>query len=455
LFHVLADANPACLYWGKYQIAIYNEGFSLLAGHRHPNILGKPFDDAWPELADQREQFVEDPVMRGSSSVCNRLEVFVSRNGFLEECFFTGSFTPLRNDQLEYMASYNTCYEHTSQVLYERRTNMLNLLSSPIGDYTTQTIATHIIKALETNPRDIPMAVLYQTEVESQAGEVILSATGSIGVPEDHSILIQNCNLNSSASILELCRQANDIILLPTPPCLEKVDWKGFEEPSKSIGIVQLRSGPHLFGYLLVGTNPRRPLDEHATQILNDLSRHIVSVISAVSSTEEINQRLKLLESELEQSEKQIRYLAMHAEIGMQHVRMDGAQVWANDHWFKITGIDKDDAEICKAMGFMKPIHPDSSPDALDVWRQFVMGEVTELTIEIKLKQLWTPPVGDPEPIMTMAVAFRYQDAKNTLIMACMVDISHLKWQENWQKRSAEEAREAKRQQEQFIDAIR
>jgi signal transduction histidine kinase len=69
--------------------------------------------------------------------------------------------------------------------------------------------------------------------------------------------------------------------------------------------------------------------------------------------------------------------------------------------------------------------------------------------------RLYTCPVGDAEPAQLQVLAFPYREnGKVQSIMACTTDISKLKWAQNFQARLATEAREAKRQQEAFIDVV-
>ncbi|KAG9712061.1 putative histidine kinase-like protein M3YPp, partial [Aureobasidium melanogenum] len=71
------------------------------------------------------------------------------------------------------------------------------------------------------------------------------------------------------------------------------------------------------------------------------------------------------------------------------------------------------------------------------------------------MKRLWNPPSGPPVPATVLISAVPYlEDGEIKSIMACMTEVSRLKWAEAWQARAAQEAQEAKRQQSEFTDAI-
>lgn len=49
---VIHSPMPMLLLWGPQLTQIYNDGFALLAGHKHPQAFGQPTHLIWPELED-------------------------------------------------------------------------------------------------------------------------------------------------------------------------------------------------------------------------------------------------------------------------------------------------------------------------------------------------------------------------------------------------------------------
>ena len=49
---VLHNPLPSALLWGEEGILLYNEGYAIVCGDRHPRVLGGPLRDAWPEAWD-------------------------------------------------------------------------------------------------------------------------------------------------------------------------------------------------------------------------------------------------------------------------------------------------------------------------------------------------------------------------------------------------------------------
>ena len=50
---IMASPHPAAMYWGKDLVAIYNEAYVMLAGQKHPSLMGQPYSEAWAEIWDE------------------------------------------------------------------------------------------------------------------------------------------------------------------------------------------------------------------------------------------------------------------------------------------------------------------------------------------------------------------------------------------------------------------
>lgn len=47
---IMASPHPAAMYWGDDLVAVYNEAYVLLAGQKHPTLMGQSYRDAWAEI---------------------------------------------------------------------------------------------------------------------------------------------------------------------------------------------------------------------------------------------------------------------------------------------------------------------------------------------------------------------------------------------------------------------
>lgn len=275
---------------------------------------------------------------------------------------------------------------------------------------------------------------------------------GSIGLPKHHAYASTADMTSTKFPIPLLAAARENTVDTDRGVYFDDVDWQGFGEPSNVISIIPLRNGQTHLGFLIIGTNPRRPTDADHHQLTADLARNVSLTITSVLDAKEAMQRQERLEKELAFSERQLRYLSEHASVAMSSFDLAGNLLWANDHYYNIMGYEKSKENDAKS--FIEYIHVDSHEETASLFAGLSV-ENARVSLEIKLNRLYTPPVGPPEAAHALAWGFPYfEDGKPTTLMSVMTDVSHLRWQERWQARIAEEAREAKSNQDQFIDCI-
>jgi signal transduction histidine kinase/PAS domain-containing protein len=449
---VLADARAACLWWGPEYIAIYNEHYAPLAAQVHPTLMGAPFTQGYPELWPSISRYFDKCRRTGAGvTYSSATPTLVERKGWTEETFFSGSFTPIGPAHAP-EGFYNSTYEVTSQKLADRRTSMLNSLAA-VPVQTTDAVFAHIVATLETNPRDIPLAVLYKY-VEG-AGENAFQLQGHFGLPTGHNLIVESAALDSSRGLVpDMRRAGSEALTIDYDERFDSASWRGWGAPSKRIAILPLTSGSRLFGYLVVGTNPYRPHDSFCEQFLRDLNRMVSSIVAAAVDSDSSKRRQEQLEADLAFSDLKLRHLIDHASVGMCHVSMEGRMLWANEHYYRLSGAGPE--EHAAPFSFYDVYFDEDKPKVTEVWENLIAG-VDHVTAEVRLKRMYEAPVGDPEPAQIQILAFPYRDPETgqvKSVMACTTDISKLKWAQTFQARLAAEAKEAKRQQEAFIDVV-
>jgi PAS domain S-box-containing protein len=328
---------------------------------------------------------------------------------------------------------------------------MLNALAS-VPSQDVDQVYSHILTTLETNPNDVPMAMVYRLEDDTAPSKLRLH--GHIGLPEGHELLVQSATIDSEEGLIpDMRRAGTDTVVMDYDKRFDGVAWLGLGEPSKRIVIVPIMCAVRLFGYLVFGTNPLRPHDEDCRQFIRDLSRMVSSIITSASNSEANKKRQEQLEADLAFSDFKLRHLIDHASVGMCHLSLDGLMLWANDHYFQLAG--RTAAEHSSEYAFLDVYHDGDREKVTKVWEALVQG-ADHHSVELRLKRMYTPPSGDPEPAQLQVLAFPYRDEQGNVrgVMACTTDISKLKWAFRFQARLAAEAREAKRQQEAFIDVV-
>lgn len=57
------------MYWGEDLVAIYNEAYVLLAGQKHPHLMGQNYRDAWAEIWDEVKGVFANARLTGQATM--------------------------------------------------------------------------------------------------------------------------------------------------------------------------------------------------------------------------------------------------------------------------------------------------------------------------------------------------------------------------------------------------
>lgn len=94
---ILAANQPMFIGWGDDHILLYNDGYAPMLANRHPDALGRPFFDVWPEVRDELTPLF-DAVVRGEPVNMADLVLDLDRPGRDRQAHFAFSYTPVRNE---------------------------------------------------------------------------------------------------------------------------------------------------------------------------------------------------------------------------------------------------------------------------------------------------------------------------------------------------------------------
>src|SRR5437879_12044230 len=132
----LASNFPISLAWGPQHVQIYNDGYWPICGGKHPLSMGQDVSEcwasAWPVIGKAFER-----ALAGETSYLEDQRMFLDRHGYLEETFFTFSFSPIRDETGGVGGLFHPVTETTSKMLGERRARALRDLAGRTGKART------------------------------------------------------------------------------------------------------------------------------------------------------------------------------------------------------------------------------------------------------------------------------------------------------------------------------
>jgi PAS domain S-box-containing protein len=94
---VTASPVPMVLLWGPTGVMIYNDGYAVFAGSRHPKLLGMPVLEAWPEAAEFNRR-VLDTALAGEAMSFRDKHFSLKRRGVPEDVWMNLDFSPIRDE---------------------------------------------------------------------------------------------------------------------------------------------------------------------------------------------------------------------------------------------------------------------------------------------------------------------------------------------------------------------
>src|SRR3989442_1037071 len=109
------------IWWGPEIVQFYNDGYRPFLGAKHPRSMGQPGDECWAEIWDVCGPLYRHVMATGESTWSADLQLMMERNGYLEETYFTFSYSPIRGERADVLGNLITVTETTERVLGERR----------------------------------------------------------------------------------------------------------------------------------------------------------------------------------------------------------------------------------------------------------------------------------------------------------------------------------------------
>ncbi|KAK6333537.1 hypothetical protein TWF718_011345 [Orbilia javanica] len=492
---VLSSPHPAAMYWGPEFSIVYNEAYIPLIGAKHPSLLGRKYKDGWSEIWDAIEPFFMEAVRTGKPTNKEDDRLFILRNGFREETYFSWSICPIIGEDGTTIGLHNPAFEKTRRVVAERRMLTLREVGERCGSAgDVRSFWRHVLEALETNPWDAPFAILYSckkadatdSEVSSSyasslSNTRVYSLEGAIGVPEGHPAAPAILDLKSnsegfSIAFREALQIEGNIFLnvesgtLPAD-LMDGIDVQGFSDDICTSAVVCPinPSSETPLGFLVLGINPRRPFDEDYRLFIQLLTRQLTTSIASVVLYEEelrraqravrlaaldrveLSHQLAIKSKEAEHSELKFTRLAEFAPVGVFIADFQGKISYYNDMFSEISCHPKN-IDVSR---WLESVHPTDAVKTESNWNEVIHGKKRK-TWEFRWKTPWMLPnhLGEQVDRWTLFSASPELDTDGMLlgVFGSITNISETKFAEDLQKRRVEEVVELKRQQDNFVD---
>ncbi|WP_367084374.1 PAS domain-containing protein [Pseudomonas sp. HOU2] len=97
---VIHSPMPMLLLWGPQLTQIYNNGFAMLAGSKHPHAFGQPAHLIWPELQDFTDPIYR-AVLQGQVRTYSERRFTLQREGKESDFWLDLTYSPIRDENTQ------------------------------------------------------------------------------------------------------------------------------------------------------------------------------------------------------------------------------------------------------------------------------------------------------------------------------------------------------------------
>ena len=293
----LGTKFPMFVWWGKNLTVFYNDGYIPFAGLKHPQFLGRPAREQWAEIWDALEPLTDQVINTGRATWAENMQLFMRRKGFLEETYFTFSYSPICDESGAVGGIINPCQESTERVLSERRLKTLHSVSTQVAQNILE-VGKASAKMLGENAYDMPFALIYFTALEGKKADLI----GAYGIRSGALLAPQTIDLTDlnpdpwRLKNLLLGKRSEWVVGLRSL-AFEDLPAAPFEERPDSAYVLPLilSNQEQPSGFLILGISARLNFDNPYQNFLELIANQISTKISNIYALEEEKKRTQAL----------------------------------------------------------------------------------------------------------------------------------------------------------------
>ena len=293
----LASNFAICIIWGAERTQIYNDGYRIICGAKHPAAMGMDYracwKDAWSEIG---QSF--DNALDGVTSFLENQRMFLFRNGYLEETFFTFSLSRIQDETGGDGGLFHPVTETTTTMVGERRTRAVLELTARLGDAEiTAEVFQRTIESLTPFAFDLPFLLLYKLDEEEQ----VYRLAGFTGIEQDTCLNPAILPIDGSTiwPIEQLLQQVSPVQVsglrarIGTTPC------GPYEEaPDVAFAVPIRQPGMELpVALVIAGASARLPLTDVYRGFYDLLAAAFRAALGRATAAEEERERLQTLAS--------------------------------------------------------------------------------------------------------------------------------------------------------------
>jgi signal transduction histidine kinase len=257
---LLGSRYPMTLLWTDELIQFYNDAYIGLLGDKHPRALGGRIRETLSEAWDAIGPMIEEGITTGIPNWVPAQPVPMRRSGYLEEAYFSVSYSAVDDDDGEIRGMLCVCSEVTEQVVSARRTQLLRELVPAGETRSPEATCEQVARIVAEYVLDIPFAAIYLRSSDGNA----LELSGGAYLP-DSPVFPHRVALGDPEPVIPFARSmAGEVVTLDD---LDRhVEHRGgvYSQPVTRALVLPIASRDPAapVGVMVAAVNPARVLDD-------------------------------------------------------------------------------------------------------------------------------------------------------------------------------------------------
>ncbi|HEY0757490.1 MAG TPA: ATP-binding protein [Ktedonobacteraceae bacterium] len=285
---LLHSRHPMFLWWGPDLIQFYNDGYRPSLGlDKHPQALGQAGRECWAEIWPVIGPLIENILAGGEPTWNEDQFIPITRNGYLEEIYWTYSYSPVFDENGKVGGVLVVCTETTGRVRAERRLRTLaGLTGNAIKAKTSAAVAAIAARVLTENSADFPFALLYTLTDDGGQFRLVASAGLAAGTPGS-PMLLDRALLSTHASetwnIGYVLETGSASLVEDTALRFGPLPGGPWDTPSTSAFVlpITIPGQSQISGVLVAGISPGQAFDAAYQQFLESV---VVALANALAN---------------------------------------------------------------------------------------------------------------------------------------------------------------------------
>ncbi|WP_131812566.1 sensor histidine kinase, partial [Mycobacterium mantenii] len=275
----LTSRFPIVLWLGPQDLfLVYNDAYIPALADKHPAALGRPGREVWWDIWDSIGPMLAGVVATGAATWSRDLLLSMVMEGRRRDRYFTFTYGPMIAAGGDVSGIFCAVTETTERVMGERRLHVLNAVASAVRE--TQTIDDAVSATVEVcaaQPADLPLIAIYVADAE---GDTTLRGATASALSVLPNSLAQWTDSDPASRSRGDVQEIGD--LAARVPGIEAA--LGDDCPDRVL-VLPVGEGATA-GALVVGTNPRCPLDTQYRGFCKLLADQLSSTFASIVSYE-------------------------------------------------------------------------------------------------------------------------------------------------------------------------